>query len=141
MPSRTKIAEQLRADDIRCLQALADGQLVQPRTNEIVEQYELTIGEFLAFWLLDACAALFFIFRFQDTDPVIAFGGATFFLGLFLAYEIDLRHDRKKALQIYPSIDGLLAAKTQLNLDAPFIITPILFSLLCLCFILALLAS
>lgn len=138
MPSRTQIAKQLQEDDIRCLKAMADGHPVQSKAKEIIDQYELSRGGFLGLWFLDICTALFFVLRVQNNDSIVDIGLATITLGLFLAYELWLKWDRKRALRIYPSIDGLLAAKTQLNLDAPYIVVPLLFSLVLFAFLLCL---
>ena len=117
MMERTRIAKELRDDDIRYLKDIADGKTSERRTARIIGDYQLQLsfifwssfGYYLFFLFIQA--ALLSVRR----EPVVAIISALICMVLSyvpMARDALIIYDYQNAPKIYPEINAFLGSRT-----------------------------
>lgn len=118
MMERTRIAKELRDDDIRYLKDIADGKPAQKRTENIVQGYHLNFKKDVFYPSL-ICTFVFCFFVNESLKPLRGIDESFLLvlIGWIFACWPTLKgylliRDYREATEIYPEINSILASST-----------------------------
>lgn len=118
MMERTRIAKELRDDDIRYLKEIADGKTAKRNTSKIIGDYQLHSANSV-FW---PHFGYFLFFLFVQTallsvrrEPIVAIISALICMVLSygpIARDALIIYDYENAPKVYPEINAFLGSRT-----------------------------